>query len=51
MKAALDSNNPNGVFAGLGIPPLVYGKIITMMFLKVCGQIRRSLFNSCADIT
>ncbi len=32
----MDSYNPNGVLAGLGIPPLEYGKIITMMLLKVC---------------
>lgn len=35
LGAALDSNNPNGIFAGLGIPPVEYGKIITMIYLKV----------------
>ena len=41
----MDSNNPNGVFAGMGIPPLEYGKIITMMFLKVCNQMADDDFN------
>eukprot|EP00960_Hanusia_phi_P064836 765932-Hanusia_phi.AAC.1 len=35
LFCALDSNNPNGVFAGLGIPPMEYGKIICMIYLKV----------------
>ncbi len=38
MQAALDSNNPHGLFAGAGIPPMHYGSIIAMMFLKVCGR-------------
>jgi hypothetical protein len=41
VQAALDSNNPNGVFAGMGIPPMEYGKIITMIYLKVGLQYRR----------
>ncbi len=35
----MDSNNPNGVFAGMGIPPMEYGKIITMIYLKVNIQL------------
>ena len=35
LGAALDSNNPDGIFAQLGIPPMEYGKIITMIYLKV----------------
>jgi H+-transporting ATPase len=35
LWAGLDSNNPKGVFAGLGIPALEYGKIVTMMFLQI----------------
>ncbi|EKX41028.1 hypothetical protein GUITHDRAFT_75022 [Guillardia theta CCMP2712] len=35
LWAALDSNNPTGAFAGLGIPPMEYGKIITMLYLNV----------------
>jgi hypothetical protein len=38
VQAALDSNNPSGVFAGMGIPPMEYGKIITMIYLKVGVQ-------------
>ncbi len=37
-QAALDSNNPSGVFAGMGLPPMPYGKIITMIYLKVKEQ-------------
>ncbi len=35
MAAGLDSNNPNGIFAGLGLPPIEYGKVITSIFLQV----------------
>jgi hypothetical protein len=35
LWGGLDSNNPDGLFAGLGIPPLEYGKIVTMIYLKV----------------
>ncbi|EKX32039.1 hypothetical protein GUITHDRAFT_82635 [Guillardia theta CCMP2712] len=35
LFCALDSNNPNGVFASMGIPPMEYGKIICMIYLKV----------------
>ena len=35
LAAALDSNNPAGIFAGLGLPPMEYGKIICMIYLKV----------------
>jgi hypothetical protein len=34
LWAALDSNNPSGVFAGMGLPPMEYGKIVTMIYLK-----------------
>ena len=27
LWALLDSNNPEGVFAGMGLPPLEYGKV------------------------
>jgi H+-transporting ATPase len=35
LGAALDSNNPEGTFAQIGIPPMEYGKIVTMIYLKV----------------
>ena len=35
LWGGLDSNNPDGLFAGVGIPPLEYGKIVTMIYLKV----------------
>ena len=35
LWGGLDSNNPDGFFAGIGIPPLEYGKIVTMIYLKV----------------
>ena len=35
LGAALDSNSPSGIFSQLGIPPMEYGKIITMIYLKV----------------
>ena len=35
LWAALDSHNPNGVFAGLQIPPIEYAKITTLIYLKV----------------
>jgi hypothetical protein len=41
-QAALDSNNPSGVFAGMGLPPMEYGKIVTMIYLKA-----RAIPSSC----
>jgi H+-transporting ATPase len=35
LAASLDSNNPNGIFAGMGLPPMEYGKIVCMVYLKV----------------
>jgi len=46
LWAALDSNNPNGVFAGMGIPPMEYGKIITMIYLKVSLSDFLTLFSA-----
>jgi hypothetical protein len=31
LAASLDSNNPAGIFAGLGLPPMEYGKIICII--------------------
>mmetsp|Transcript_49584 Transcript_49584/g.117992 ORF Transcript_49584/g.117992 Transcript_49584/m.117992 type:complete len:349 (-) Transcript_49584:108-1154(-) len=45
LGLALDSNNPDGAFAGLGIPPMEYGKIVTMVFLKVCLSDFLTLFS------
>lgn len=35
LYAALDSSNPNGIFQSMGLPPMEYGKIVTMVYLKV----------------
>jgi len=37
LGAALDSNNPSGIFAGMNLPPMEYGKIVCMVYLKVRG--------------
>eukprot|EP00292_Cryptomonas_paramecium_P001673 CAMPEP_0113686260 /NCGR_PEP_ID=MMETSP0038_2-20120614/15178_1 /TAXON_ID=2898 /ORGANISM="Cryptomonas paramecium" /LENGTH=1123 /DNA_ID=CAMNT_0000606537 /DNA_START=21 /DNA_END=3392 /DNA_ORIENTATION=- /assembly_acc=CAM_ASM_000170 len=46
LWAALDSNNRNGVFAGMGIPPMEYGKIINMIYLKVSLSDFLTLFSA-----
>ena len=35
LGAALGSANPDGIFGGMGLPPMEYGKIVTMLYLKV----------------
>jgi H+-transporting ATPase len=45
LAAGLDSNNPNGIFAGLGLPPLEYGKIVTSIFLQVSVSVFLTLFS------
>ena len=45
LHAALDSNNPSGYFAHFGFPPLEYGKIITMIYLKVALSDFLTLFS------
>jgi H+-transporting ATPase len=35
LWAALDSWNESGVFYKLGLPPLCYGKVISMLYLKI----------------
>ena len=35
LWAALDSGTPGSLFAQLGLPPMPYGKITTMVYLKV----------------
>jgi hypothetical protein len=50
LQAALDSNNPNGLFAGMNIPPMEYGKIITMIYLKVSVWISAFLMNSSLNV-
>ena len=45
LDAALDSNNPEGIFAILGIPPVEYGNIVTMMYLKVALSDFLTLFS------
>ena len=39
LSAALDSNNPDGIFAGLDLPPMEYGKIICLIYLQVNSSI------------
>lgn len=36
LWAALDSWNEGSVFDRWGLPPMTFGKIITMIYLKVC---------------
>ena len=45
LAAGLDSNNPNGMYAGLGLPPIEYGKVITSIFLKVSVSEFLTLFS------
>jgi len=46
LWAALDSNNPSGVFAGMSLPPMEYGQIITMIYLKVSLSDFLTLFSA-----
>jgi len=46
LWAALDSNNPVGLFAGIGIPPIEYGKVVTSIFLKVSLSDFLTLFSA-----
>jgi H+-transporting ATPase len=45
LAAALDSNNPSGIFAGMGLPPMEYGKIVCMIYLKVALSDFLTLFS------
>ncbi len=46
----MDSNNPDGVFAGMGIPPMEYGKIITMIYLKASNSISDHDFENSKEV-
>jgi hypothetical protein len=46
LWAALDSNNPEGTFAGMGLPPLEYGQVITAIYLKVSISDFLTLFSA-----
>ena len=46
LWAALDSNNSDGLFATIGIPPLEYGKIVTSIYLKVSLSNFLTLFSA-----
>jgi len=46
LWAALDSNNKDGVFAGMGLPPLEYGQVITAIYLKVSVSDFLTLFSA-----
>jgi len=46
LAAALDSNNPNGIFAGLGLPPVEYGKAVTLLYLQVSLTAFLTLFSA-----
>ena len=35
LLAASLLHNPNGIFAGMGLPSMEYGKIVRMIYLKV----------------
>ena len=45
LAAALDSNSPSGIFAGMGLPPMEYGKIVCMIYLKVALSDFLTLFS------
>jgi H+-transporting ATPase len=45
LAASLDSNNPAGIFAGLGLPPMEYGKIICIIYLQVSLTAFLTLFS------
>jgi hypothetical protein len=45
LAAGLESNNPNGMYAGLGLPPLEYGEVINSIFLKVSVSEFLTLFS------
>ena len=45
LAAGLESNNPNGMYAGLGLPPLEYGQVINSIFLKVSVSEFLTLFS------
>ncbi|CAG9466903.1 unnamed protein product [Pedinophyceae sp. YPF-701] len=46
LWAALDSHNPSGVFAALSLPAMPYGKIVTMIYLKVSISDFLTLFSA-----
>jgi len=46
LWAALDSWNESGWFYQLGLPPLCYGKVITMLYLKISISDFLTLFSS-----
>eukprot|EP00961_Rhodomonas_salina_P056906 765012-Rhodomonas_salina.1 len=46
LWAALDSNNKDGAFAALGLPPLEYGQVITAIYLKVSVSDFLTLFSA-----
>lgn len=46
LWAALDSWNPDGLFAKFGLPGMTYGKITTMVYLKVSVSDFLTLFSA-----
>lgn len=46
LWGALDSGNPNGLFAAFGITPLHYGQVTAMVYLKVSVSDFLTLFSS-----
>lgn len=38
LYAVLDCNNPSGIIQSLGLPPLDYGQVTTVIYLKVRHQ-------------
>jgi len=46
LWAALDSNNKDGAFAALGLPPLEYGQVLTAIYLKVSVSDFLTLFSA-----
>jgi H+-transporting ATPase len=46
LWAALDSWNESGVFYKLGLPPLCYGKVVSMLYLKISISDFLTLFSA-----
>ena len=46
---ALSSGNPNSTFASLGLPPMAYGEIVTLLYLKISVSDFLTIF--CARTT
>mmetsp|Transcript_4535 Transcript_4535/g.13683 ORF Transcript_4535/g.13683 Transcript_4535/m.13683 type:complete len:210 (-) Transcript_4535:502-1131(-) len=46
LAMALDSNRPGSIFANAGLPPLEYGKVVTMLYMQVSLTAFLTLFSA-----